>query len=274
MGRSPGWMAAQAGRPAMRSPGRPPVWRREHVQRFWDAIAGGMTSEDAGIHAGVSPVVGTRWFREHGGMPPHDFPALSGRYMSFAEREQIAILHGQHAGVREIARRLGRSPSTISRELRRNAATRGGSLDYRASTAQWHADRRARRPKTSKLAGNDKLRVYVQDRLGGGVKRPDGTPVPGPQVRWVGRRHGPRKDRRCAMSWSPEQIAHRLRVDFPDDESMRISHEAIYQALYVESRGALKRELVACLRTGRALRVPRSRARNRPGGHVTPEVVI
>jgi len=87
MGRPPGWMAAQTGRPAMRSPGRPPVWRREHVQRFWEAIAGGMTSEDAGIHAGVSRVVGTRWFREHGGMPPHDLAALSGRYMSFAERE-------------------------------------------------------------------------------------------------------------------------------------------------------------------------------------------
>ena len=267
-------MAAQTGRPVVRSPGRPPLWRREHVQRFWDAIAGGMTSEDAGIHAGVSPVVGTRWFREHGGMPPHDFPALSGRYLSFAEREQIAILHAQHAGVREIARRLGRSPSTISRELRRNAATRGGSVDYRAGTAQWHADRRAGRPKTSKLAGNDKLRVYVQDRLGGVVKRPDGTPVPGPQVRWVGRRHGPRKDRRWAMSWSPEQIAHRLRLDFPDDESMRISHEAIYQALYVQGRGALRRELTACLRTGRALRVPRARARGRGKKFVTPEVLI
>lgn len=74
--------------------------------------------------------------------------------------------------------------------------------------------------------------------------------------------------------WSPEQISARLKVDFPDDESMRISHEAIYQALYVESRGALKRELVACLRTGRALRVPRSRARQKPGGHVTEDVMI
>jgi len=147
-------------------------------------------------------------------------------------------------------------------------------VDYRASTAQWHADRRAGRPKTAKLAGNDKLRVYVQDRLGGVVKRPDGTPVPGPQVRWIGRRHGPRKDRRWAMSWSPEQIAHRLRVDFPDDESMRISHEAIYQALYVQGRGALRRELTACLRTGRALRVPRARSRRRGKKFVTPEVLI
>jgi IS30 family transposase len=76
------------------------------------------------------------------------------------------------------------------------------------------------------------------------------------------------------MSWSPEQIAHRLAAEFPDDESMRISHEAIYQALYVQGRGALQRELVACLRTGRALRVPRARARQRASGHVTPEVMI
>ena len=85
----------------------------------------------------------------------------------------------------------------------------------------------------------------------------------GPQVRWVGRRHGPRKDRRWATSWSPEQISNRLRIEFPDDESMRISHEAIYQALYVKGRGGLKRELVACLRTGRALRVPRARTQKR-----------
>ena len=91
------------------------------------------------------------------------------------------------------------------------------------------------------------------------IARPDGELVPGPQVRWVGRRHGPRKDRRWATSWSPEQISNRLRIDFPHNESMRISHEAIYQALYVQGRGALKRELVACLRTGRALRVPQGR---------------
>jgi IS30 family transposase len=207
-------------------------------------------------------------------MPPHAFPALSGRYLSFVEREEIALLRAQDAGVREIARRLGRSPSTISRELRRNAATRGGRLEYRATNAQWHADRRARRPRTSKLAANEQLRSYVQDRLGGLVKRPDGTPLPGPDVAWIGRRHGRRKDRRWATSWSPEQIAHRLRVDFPDDESMRVSHEAIYQALYVQGRGALRRELTACLRTGRALRVPRARTQGRGKKFVTPEVLI
>jgi hypothetical protein len=199
---------------------------------------------------------------------------LSGRYLSFAQREEIAILNAQGEGVREIARRLSRSPSTISRELRRNAATRGGKLEYRARTAQWHADLRARRPKTAKLAAIDKLRDYVQDRLAGVIAAPNGTPVPGPTVRWIGRRHGRRKDRRWSKAWSPEQISNRLRVDFPDDESMRISHEAIYQALFVQGRGALKRELVACLRTGRALRVPRSRAKQRQDGFVAPEVMI
>jgi len=199
---------------------------------------------------------------------------LSGRYLSFEEREEIAILNAQEVGVREIARRVGRAPSTISRELRRNAATRGGVLEYRATNAQWHADRRARRPKVAKLVANDVLRDYVQDRLAGVIAAPGGSVVPGPQVRFIGRRHGRRQDRRWAKSWSPEQISNRLRVDFPDDESMRISHEAIYQALFVQGRGALKRELVACLRSGRALRVPRSRANPRRDGFVAPELMI
>ena len=114
----------------------------------------------------------------------------------------------------------------------------------------------------------------MQDRLGGQIARPDGELVPGPQVRWVGRRHGPRKDRRWATSWSPEQISRRLRIDFPHNESMRISHEAIYQAAYVQGRGALRRELVACLRTGRALRVPRARTRRRRKTFVAPEIMI
>jgi IS30 family transposase len=83
-----------------------------------------------------------------------------------------------------------------------------------------------------------------------------------------------RADRRWATAWSPQQISQRLVIDFPDDEDMRISHEAIYQALYIEGRGALKRELVACLRTGRALRKPRERSRNKPKGHVTADIVL
>jgi len=207
-------------------------------------------------------------------MRPISLEPHTGRYLSFAEREEIAVLRAQNVGVRAIARRLGRCPSTISRELRRNAATRGGCLDYRASTAQWHADRRARRPKTAKLAANDALRQYVQDRLAGTLTTTDGTTVPGPDTRWIGRRHGRRQDRRWARSWSPEQIAHRLPLDFPDDESMRISHEAIYQALYIQGRGALRRELTACLRTGRALRVPRARTQGRGKKFVTSEVLI
>jgi IS30 family transposase len=263
----------RAGRPPMRSPGRPPAGRREHRVRFWVAIAGGLSSEDAAREAGVSPAVGVRWFREGGGMPSVTLAPLSGRYLSFAEREEIAILRARGCGVRQIARRLGRSPSTISRELRRNAATRGGRLEYRASTAQWHADRRARRPRPAKLAVNQELRRYVQDRLSGAVERPDGTRVAGPAVRWLGRRQGRRQDRRWAKAWSPEQISNRLRLDFPDDGSMRISHEAIYQSLYVQGRGALRRELTACLRTGRALRVPRARTR-RGKSFVTDEIMI
>jgi transposase, IS30 family len=258
MGRPGGWASELTGRPVMRSPGRPPVGRREHRVPFWGAIARGAASVDAAREAGVSEVVGVRWFREGGGMPTVTLVPRSGRYLSFAEWEEIALVRAQKVGVREIARRVGRSPSTISPELRRNAGTRSGSLTYRASTAQWHADRRARRPKPARLAVNGELRRYVQDRLSGTVQRPDGIAVPGPRVDWKGRRHGPRKDRRWAKAWSPEQISNRLRVEFPDDESMRVSHEAIYQSLYVQGRGALRQELTACLRTGRALRGPQS----------------
>src|SRR5580698_8140994 len=126
----------------------------------------------------------------------------------------------------------------------------------------------------TQLARNAALRTYVEERLAGVVVAPSGAPVPGPVVSWKSRRHGPRKDRRWANAWSPEQIARRLPVDFADDATMRISHEAIYQALFVQGRGALRRELTACLRTGRALRVPRARARGRGKKFVTPEVMI
>jgi IS30 family transposase len=262
----------------LRSPGRPPVAGRDERRRFWASIAAGLSSEDAAIGAGVPQAVGTRWFRKAGGMPPAMFGRstnpLSGRYLSLAEREELAILRAQGTGIREMARQIGRSASTISREVRRNAATRSGGLDYRAITAQWHADRAARRPKPAKLAVNAALRTYVQDRLAGLVITPSGAAVPGPTVSWKGRRHGPRKDRRWASAWSPEQIAHRLRLDFSDDQTMRISHEAIYQSLYVQGRGALRRELTACLRTGRALRVPRARTRGRGKSFIVPEIMI
>jgi IS30 family transposase len=268
----------RAGRGTLRSPGRPGVAQRENRRRFWAAIAAGSSSEAAAVAAGVSPAVGGRWFREAGGMPPATLAPSSkpssGRYLSFADREEIAILRAQGHGVREIARRLRRAASTISRELRRNAATRGGGLAYRGTTAQWHAERAARRPKPARLAVNTALRTYVQDRLAGAVATPGGDAVRGPVVPWKGRRHGPRQNRRWAAAWSPQQIAHRLRLDFPDDETMRVSHEAIYQALYIQGRGALRRELTACLRTGRALRVPRARTRGRGQSFVAPEIMI
>ena len=274
MGRPRSWATDQTGRAPMRSPGRPGVNQQDSKRAFWAHIAAGLSSEDAASACGVSQPVGTRWFREAGGMAPISLLPPSGRYLSFAEREELALLRVQGCGVREMARRLGRSPSTVSRELRRNAATRGGTLRYRATVAQWKAERAAQRPKTVKLADNERLRAYVQARLAGAVTDDEGRPIPGPNVPWKGRRHGPRADRRWGSCWSPEQISRRLRVDFPDDASMRISHEAIYQALYVQGRGALQRELSACLRTGRALRVPRVRRQQRGKHFLTPEVMI
>lgn len=274
MGRPPGWVKERTGRAPMRSPGRPGVNQRKAEQGFWLRIAAGASSEDAASASGVSQPVGTRWFREAGGMAPISLEPSSGRYLSFAEREELALLNAQGLALREIARRMGRSPSTVSRELRRNATTRGGVLRYRATVAQWKADLVASRPKTSKLAQNAQLRAYVQDRLAGRVADVRGQSIPGPHVPWNGRRHGRRADRRWGKCWSPQQISRRLPIDFSHDAAMRISHEAIYQALYVQGRGALRRELSACLRTGRALRVPRARTRQRGKSFITPEVMI
>lgn len=261
-------------RAVMRSPGAPAL-QREVERAFWGEIAKGLLPEEAAHAVGASQAVGGRWFRHAGGMPPFDITPPLGRYLLFREREEIALLKAQGAGVRQIAREVGRDPSTISRELRRNAATRGGKLDYRASVAQWKADLVARRPKTAKLVANRRLHAYVQARLSGQISRPDGTPIAGPVTGpWAGRNKPHRKDREWVQAWSPEQIANRIKLDFPDDGSMRISHEAIYQALYIEGRGALKRELVLCLRTGRALRAPRARSRRTTWAHVTPEALI
>jgi IS30 family transposase len=176
--------------------------------------------------------------------------------------------------VREIARHIGRSPSSVSRELRRNAATRGGKVEYRASVAQWKAELVARRPKPAKLVTNPWLHHYVQDRLAGKIRTHDGREIAGPrQARFKGRNKPHRGDRQWVNGWSPEQIANRLQVNFPEDQSMRISHEAIYQSLYIQGRGALERELVGCLRRGRALRIPWAELGPRHG-HVSEEVMI
>ena len=274
MGRPAGWMKKLTGRAAMHSPGAPS--HRSEIERlFWKQIATGVTSEKAAGAIGVSSAVGTRWFRHRGGMPLFMSNNVSGRYLSFAEREEIGLLLAQGFGVRAIARRLERSPSTISREVTRNAATRGGRLEYRASVAQWKVELVAKRPKPAKLVTNGRLRRYVQEHLEGHVHSAAGSAITGPhQTPFNGRNKPHRGDRKWVNGWSPEQIANRLLIDFPDDKSMRISHEAIYQALYIQGRGALKRELVHCLRTGRALRVPRARAQAKAWAHVSEEVMI
>lgn len=193
---------------------------------FWRGIRAGWSVESAAADAGVSTKVGRRWFRDRGGVMPSETAGRRSGSLTFAEREEIAVLRAARVGVREIARQLGRSPSTISRELRR--VTR-----YRASTAQADADTRARRPKPAKLATNLPLRREVREGL------------------W--------------QNYSPEQIAGRLRREFPDNSEMWVSHETIYQALYVQGRGALKRELVQHLRTGRALRKPHRKSAERRG---------
>lgn len=227
MGRPAGWMKELTGRSAIKPPGAPSL-RRDVERLFWREIAKGLTSEDAAIAVDVSPAAGSRWFESVAACRPSCSPRSRAGNCPFAEREcqqpvlsggqfsrvvdseEIALLKAQGLGVRGIARRLGRDPSTISRELRRNAATRGGRLDYRASVAQWKAELLAERPKTAKLAANDQLREYVQDRLAGQVRTPDGTLVLGPTpAAWKGQNKARRQDRRWATSWSPQQIANR-----------------------------------------------------------------
>jgi IS30 family transposase len=221
-----------------------PVIRRDVRRRFWRLTGHGIGRADAASLVGVSLTIADRWFAQSGGMPPLNLDEPSGRFLSLFEREEIAIWWVQGVSMREIARRLGRSPSTISRELRRNASTRGQKWAYRATTAQFHAERRLPRPKIAKLAEHEQLREYVQDKLTGSGR------------------------------WSPEQIARRLVLEFPDDESMRVSHEAIYQALYIQGRGALRRELTACLRTRRAIRKPRRGRENRGGKRIIPPEIM
>lgn len=256
------------------SPGRPSVaWREDRV-RFWVAIAAGAKTRDAGGAAGVSEPVAHRWFLHAGGVNPQLAPTLSGRYLSSSDREDIALWRAQDCGVREIARRLGRSPSTISRELRRNASTRTYRLDNKASTAQWHAERRARRPKTAKLITNDGLRDYVNYKLSGHVRAGGGERLGPVGPVWEGKNKPHREDREWVRGWSPQQIAKRLPVEFPDDPTMRISREAIYQALYVPSRGGLTRQQAWHLRRGRTKRTPRARTHQQAWAHVTDATTL
>ena len=236
--------------------GRPRM-PKEFERRFWRLIGQGWSTERAAVEVGVSANTAHRWFAEGGGMAPMSLAEPSGRDLSLAEREHLDLRWEDGASKAQIARELGRHRSTIGRELDRNrlqghphqpplpdgARRRPGPVPgsqgpgrrprvrYRAATAQAKAEAAARRPKPAKLITDRRLRDRVHEGL--------------------------------AQRWSPEQIARRLRLEFPDDESMRISHEAIYQSLYVQGRGALRRELTRCLRTGRALRRPRRRADSR-----------
>jgi len=180
---------------------------------------------------------GLQWVREAGGVRPRRGRDLKGRCLSFAEREEIAVGRAGGESMRSIAARLGRSPSTISRELSRNHRPGGG---YRASSAHVLAYERAGRPKPAKLVTNVVLREKVEQDL--------------------------------QRKYSPEQISGRLLVEFPDDLEMPVSPETIYQSLYVQSRGALRRELAVCLRTGRALRVPNRQGAQRKN-RVLPDMV-
>ena len=227
------YLADRAIRPKMKSPGNPPH-QREMQRLFWIEIAKGVMPAAAALSVGASQPKGQRWFRNAGGMPPFDLEPLTSRYLCFAERIQIEYLLSQKLKVREIARVLNRDPSTISREIRRNAATRPDASGYRANVAQWKAELAAMRPKVAKLVANPRLKDYVQERLSGGVLGVDGSVILGPpSPRFTGNNKPFRKDRAWVQAWSPEQIANRIKIDYPDDTSRSISHEAIYQSLYI-----------------------------------------
>lgn len=195
----------------------------------------------------------------------------SERYLSFAEREEIALLRVKGPSGREIRRRLGRSASTVSRELRRNAATRSGGLEYRASTAQWHAERSARRLKPSKLAPITTLRTYLEQRLADVVTPRVALPFLVPAVPWKGHRHGPRKDRRSAKVGPQSRLPNACRSTSRTTRRCASATKPSIEPSFQE-RGALRRELSAYLRTGRVLPVPRAHALRRARALLSPEI--
>lgn len=197
---------------------------------FWRLRSAGVLDEDAAMRAGISRGSAWKLVRERGGIPP-GMPGSSGRYLSLEERVEIQAGVSAGRSVRAIARELGRSPSTVSRELARHASYRRSR--YSAVMADSRAWEQARRPKERKLACDDRLAAVVTAGL----------------------------ERR----WSPREISERLRMDFPEDLSMRISHEAIYQSLFMLGRGGLRKELTTALRSGRAIRRPRRQVGQRRG---------
>ena len=197
---------------------------------FWELVRAGVSWRVAAARCGVPEQTAGVWFRQAGGVTANGTMRVGGRYLGAAEREEIALGLAAGRSLRAIARDLGRPASTICREVARNRTSRG---QYRALSAQAAAEYRARRPKCAKLAADWVLRVQVEH--------------------WLGKR------------WSPRQISARLVIEYPALARMRVSHETIYQSLYVQGRGALRRELVTDLRTGRAARRPRRPAGQRSG---------
>src|SRR5664279_292297 len=213
-----------------------PGYRCSVRRQFWGQVRSGLPPQDAAVAIGVGRTAAERWFRDAGGvMPPAAKPAQVRPRLTFEQREDIAILHAAKITDADIARRVGCHRSTVGRELALRSTTFKDRHRprYRASTAQAHADRSTRRSGVSKLAASERLRQVVQDQL--------------------------------EEEHSPEQISARLKIDFPDDAEMRVSHEAIYQALYVQGRGGLARDLHKRLRTGRALRKTRRTVGERRG---------
>jgi len=195
--------------------------RQPELNELWRRFRAGQSVEEIAAGVGCSGETVGRAISARGGIPPvHrlDWRQRSGLRLRAREREEISRGLGAGESIREIARRLERSASTISREVRRN----GGRAEYRAWRARRAAWARARRPRPPRLAANPRLREAVE----GGLRR----------------------------RWSPAQIAHWLKRAHPDEPELWVSHETIYRALYIQGRGALRRELAACLRSGRARR--------------------
>ena len=210
---------------------------------FWRAVVWeGASTAAAAKAARVNNSTARWWFRDCGGMAPLELTEPEGRYLSLSEREEIAIGLAQQLSYHEIGRRIGRAASTISREVGLNGPNRAGR-PYRAVAAQQAAEARARRPKPRKME-HEPLREAVQIGL--------------------------------QTKWSPAEIAARLKREFPDDDAMQASHETIYRAIYVQGRGSLRRELAACLRTGRALRRPQRRVdgRSDPDRRIPDKIMI
>lgn len=210
---------------------------------YWRLILGGIGTVEACRRVGVGRKTGYRWRAEHGGSPPtRVIEAVRGkRYLAQFERQRIATLREQGLGVREIARRLGRAPSTISRELRRNLAPHDGGI-YDSDLAHARARERASRRRPVRLALDDELRAVVQGKLD--------------------------------VEWSPEQISGWLRSEHPDRATWHLCHETIYQAVYNPTRGGLSRQFTKKLRTGRPLRKRRRRADERALRFVAPGRLI